>query len=70
MLQVVEEIARCISQDGSNDKETCQFLNVGLSFLFQELKDSLAVKRSVRVDVILVNLVLVKVCHEKNSERV
>lgn len=45
--QVVEEIAKCIAQDGCNAKETCQFLNVGLSFLFQELKDSLIVKRFV-----------------------
>ena len=65
-------ITRCVSQDGSNAKETCQFLNVGLSFLFQELRDSVAVKRlvSITMHVIMVNVVLVKICHEKNSERV
>jgi len=36
-----------ISEDGSKSKETCQFLNLGLSFLFQELKDSIGVKRLV-----------------------
>lgn len=41
-------MAKNILQDGTcDDKETCRFLNVVLSFLFQELKDSLVMKRSV-----------------------
>ncbi|XP_065914002.1 PDZ domain-containing protein 8-like isoform X2 [Dysidea avara] len=45
--QVVEELIQHIAEKGSGPEESCQFLNIALSFWFQEMRDSAIVKRFV-----------------------
>jgi len=54
LQQVVEELIQNITENGSATEESCQFLNVALSFWFQEMRDSPVVKRLVVVTHIIV----------------